>query len=138
MNLLEFKLEAWSDADLHLHLPETDHMFKIVESDTAESVGSIGYWQKTWHEQLVHEMGWQVLPAFQGLRIATKAGEAILGRARSDRRYQFLHAFPSVSNPASNAICRKLGFTLIEACQVEYPAGSFMLINDWRIDLYQE
>jgi RimJ/RimL family protein N-acetyltransferase len=119
----------------YLQLPETDHMFAITWHD--ESVGSVGYWQKTWHNQLVYEMGWLVLPAYQGRGLATKAGEAVIERARSDHRYQFMHAFPSMANPASNAICRKLGFSLIETCELEYPHGHFMTINDWRLDLFE-
>jgi RimJ/RimL family protein N-acetyltransferase len=48
-----------------------------------------------------------------------------------------LHAFPSVGNASSNALCRRLGFTLLGACDFEYPAGSGTLMrsNDWRLDL---
>jgi hypothetical protein len=56
--------------------------------------------------------------------------------ARSERKHRFLHAFPSVDNAPSNAICRKLGFTLVEECEFEYPPGSFMRCNDWRLDLF--
>ena len=62
------------------------------------------------------------------------AREAIT-RARSDGKHRFLHAFPSVDNHPSNAICQKLGFILIEECEFEYPRGSFMRCNDWRLDL---
>jgi RimJ/RimL family protein N-acetyltransferase len=120
----------------YLQLPETDHMFTIVLDDVAKPVGSIGYWQKNWHGGLVFEMGWQVLSTYQGRGIATNAGEAILALARADHRYQFIHAFPSVSNPASNAICRKLRFSLLGEYAVEYPPGHPMTINDWRLDLF--
>lgn len=40
-----------------------------------------------------------------------------------------------MDNPPSNALCRKLGFTLVEECEVEYPVGSFTRCNDWRLDL---
>lgn len=59
-----------------------------------------------------------------------------IAMARLDGKHQFLHAFPSVDNPPSNAICRKLGFTLVEACEFEYPVGSFIQCNDWRLDLF--
>jgi RimJ/RimL family protein N-acetyltransferase len=78
------------------------------------------------------------LPEYQGQGIATKAGEAVIEHARQEHRHQFMHAFPSVSNTASNAICRKLGFTLIEECQFEYPPGHLMQCNDWRLDLFEE
>jgi RimJ/RimL family protein N-acetyltransferase len=121
----------------YLRLPETDHMFKIVWGTQSEAVGSIGYWEKTWRDQLVYEMGWFILPAYQGRGIATQAGEVVIEQACLEHRHQFMHAFPSVSNVPSNAICRKLGFALIEACEFEYPPGNFMKVNDWRFDLFR-
>ena len=123
----------------YLRLPEagTDHMFKIVWVPNFEAVGNVGYWRKTWREQSIYETGWLVLPAYQGQGIATKAASAAIEHARLQPKYQFMHAFPSVANAASNAICRKLGFTLIEACQVEYPPGHPLIVNDWRLDLFR-
>jgi len=46
-----------------------------------------------------------------------------------------MHAFPNVDNAPSNAICRKLGFELQEACEFEFPTGHFTPGNDWRLDL---
>ncbi len=122
----------------YLQLPETDHMFKIVSSATSEPLGSIGYWEKTWRDKLIYETGWFILPAYQRRGIATKAGEAVLEHARQEHRHQFMHAFPSVSNAASNAICRKLGFSLVEECEFEYPPGNFMTVNDWHFDLFRK
>ena len=124
----------------YLHLPEdgTDHMFRVVWAPTGEGVGSVGYWRKTWREQSVYEIGWLILPAYQGQGIATKAAAAAIDHARREAKYQFMHAYPSVENPASNAICRKLGFTLVEECQLEYPPGRSMTVNDWRLDLFRE
>src|ERR1044071_6134693 len=122
----------------YLQLPETDHMFVILYGPKSEPVGSIGYWEKSWRDQLTYEMGWFVLPAYQGHGIATKAGEAVLEHARLEHRHQFMHAFPSIDNPASNAICRKLGFTLIEECQFEYPPGHLMIVNDWCFELFEK
>jgi RimJ/RimL family protein N-acetyltransferase len=122
----------------YLHLPEsgTDHMFKIVWRPSDEGVGSVGYWRKIWRDQEVYETGWLVLPGYQGRGVATEATGAVIEHARREPKYQFMHAFPSVENAASNAICRKLGFTLVEKCQVEYPPGHAMTINDWRLDLF--
>ena len=121
----------------YTHLPEdgTDHMFKVVWAPTGEGVGNVGYWRKTWREQSVYEMGWLILPEFQGLGIATDAAAAVIAHAAQKPKYRFMHAFPSVENAASNAICRKLGFTLLEECQLEYPPGRSMTVNDWRLDL---
>jgi RimJ/RimL family protein N-acetyltransferase len=123
----------------YIRLPESgiDHMFKVIWSPSGEGVGNVGYWRKTWRDQAVYETGWLVLPEYQGRGIATKATAAVIEHARREPKYQFLHAFPSVENPASNAICRKLGFTLVEECQVEYPPGRSMTVNDWRLELFQ-
>jgi RimJ/RimL family protein N-acetyltransferase len=110
-------------------------MFKIVHEATGEAVGSVGYWDSNHHGEDIYEMGWLVLPAFQGRGIASAAVAQALAIARSDGKYRSLHAFPSIDNPPSNALCRKLGFTLVEECEFEYPKGSFMRCNDWRLDL---
>ena len=110
-------------------------VFKIVLRSTGEAVGSVVYWERTWRGEQVYEIGWEVLPAFQGRGIASAATTQAIAMARSDGKHRFLHAFPSVDNFPSNTICRKLGFTLVEECEFEYPKGSFMRCNDWRLDL---
>ncbi|HEX8032993.1 MAG TPA: GNAT family N-acetyltransferase [Ktedonobacterales bacterium] len=114
----------------------TDRMFKIIVESTGEAVGSVGYWERGWRGEQVYEAGWSVLPAFQGRGIAGMATAQAIARARADGKHRFLHAFPSVDNPPSNALCRKLGFTLVGACEVEYPKGHFMRCNDWQFDLH--
>lgn len=51
-------------------------------------------------------------------------------------RHRFLHAYPSIDNPPSNALCRKLGFELMGEYDFEYPPGHQMRCNDWRFDLF--
>jgi len=123
---------------IRLSESETDHMFKIVCEPGGEGVGSVGYWRKVWREQQIYEMGWLVLPEYQGQGIGTKAAAALIAEVSVEPKYRFMHAFPSISNPASNAICRKLGFTLIEECQFEYPAGRSTWVNNWRLDLFED
>ena len=86
----------------------------------------------------VYEVGWSVIPSFQGRGIAVAATSLVLARAREDGEHRFVHAFPAVDNPASNAICRRLGFTLLEVCRFEYPPGNWMNCNDWQLDLAVE
>ena len=69
-----------------------------------------------------------------GVALALTAAQAI-ELAKRDGSHRFMHAFPNVENGASNAICRKLGFELLEACEFEFPKGHFMTCNDWRLDL---
>ncbi|GLV55703.1 hypothetical protein KDH_25470 [Dictyobacter sp. S3.2.2.5] len=110
-------------------------MFKIVHVATGKAVGSVGYWDTSHNGEDIYEAGWLVVPAFQGKGIASKATALAIAQARLDGKYRFLHAFPSVENQPSNAVCRKLGLTLIEECEFEYPKGHFMRCNDWCIDL---
>ena len=111
-------------------------MFKIVDEATGEAAGSVGYWEREWRGEQVYETGWSVLPAFQGRGIAAAATALAIDAARAERKHRFLHAYPSVDNAPSNAICRKLGFTLLGEAEFEYPKGSFMTCNDWRLDLF--
>lgn len=110
-------------------------MFAVLLLPGLETVGSIGYWERVWHDETVYETGWGILPGFQGRGIAVAAGEAAVASAAAERRHRYVHAFPSVGNPASNAICRRLGFVLVAECDFEYPPGATMRCNDWRLDL---
>ena len=117
--------------------PGTGLMYAVVLPD-GQRAGIIGYWERTWQHELIYETGWHVLPAFQGRGIATAAARAVTGRARAQHRHRHLHAFPAAGHPASNAICRKAGFTLCGETGFEYPAGTIMRCNDWRLDLWPE
>ncbi|MCX4747900.1 GNAT family N-acetyltransferase [Kitasatospora sp. NBC_01287] len=119
---------------------ETAQMFGVVLAETGEVAGSIGYWEHEWRGEPGYETGWGVLPAFQGrgiaaAAVAAAAVAAAAAAARAERGHRWLHAFPSVDNLASNALCRRAGFTLVEACDFEYPPGNLMRCNDWRLDL---
>jgi RimJ/RimL family protein N-acetyltransferase len=114
---------------------EDNRMFKIVEVASGAGVGSVGFWTKEWRDEQVYEIGWMVVPEFQGRGIAAAATAQAIEHAKSEERHPFLHAFPNLDNAPSNAICRKLGFELLEACEFEFPKGHFMTCNDWRLDL---
>jgi RimJ/RimL family protein N-acetyltransferase len=158
------QLEPWADKDLgllqrlntpeiwaHLGGPETEEQvlkrharYLDVESGSGGmftvlldgvTAGSIGFWEREWQDATVYETGWNVLPEFQGKGVATAAAKAIIDRASAAGRHRWLHAYPSVDNPASNAICRKAGFTFAGEHDFEYPKGSFMRCNDWRHEL---
>lgn len=110
-------------------------MFKIVDATTGERLGSVGYWNKAWNDMIVYETGWLVVPEAQGRGIATIATEKAMTRAKEDGKHRYVHAFPSVDNLASNAICRKLGFEFLGEHDFEFPPGHWMRCNDWRLDL---
>jgi RimJ/RimL family protein N-acetyltransferase len=115
--------------------PGSGAMFKIVD-ENGEATGSVGYWEKEWRGGTVYETGWSVLPEHQGRGLAGAGTRLVIEEARAQRRHRWLHAFPSVDNAPSNAICRKLGFELLGAEEFEYPKGYWMRCNDWRLDLF--
>lgn len=110
--------------------------FVVLFGPDAVAAGWVGYWEMEWQDDAVWEAGWSVLPEFQGRGIATSATALVAERARAEKTHRFLHAFPSVGNGPSNAICRHAGFILLGEVDVEYPRGSQMRSNDWRLDLF--
>ena len=106
--------------------------FRIV--DGGESAGWVGFWEREWRGEKVYEIGWSVLPDFQGRGLATAATGLALEATRADHVPALpVQAFPGVENAPSNAVCRKLGFSLVEADMAfEFPPGTMMVCNDWR------
>ena len=113
-------------------------MFVIIVGPGGVAAGSVGYWEREWRGQHIWEVGWSVLPEFQGQGVGTRAIAAVVEWARAEGKHRFMHAFPSIENGPSNAICRKIGFTLQEEVEFEYPQGNFMRCNDWRLDLFAD
>jgi RimJ/RimL family protein N-acetyltransferase len=159
---IEVRLEPWTDADLpllrakntpemrrylggpepedkllarHRRYVEGTEMLRVVLVPGGEVVGSTGYWEKDWQGEPIYETGWAVLPEYQGRGIAPAAVRAVVVRAAAEGTRRYLHAFPSVENAPSNAVCRKVGFELLGECEFEYPPGQLMHCNDWRLDL---
>ena len=110
------------------------HMYKIVADDPDEELGTIGMWQIDWKGPQTYEMGWFVLPEYQGKGVATEAARLIISQARSNPDVRYIHAYPAVSNAASNAIARKIGMENLGQFDNEGFAG-ILRCNDWRIDL---
>jgi RimJ/RimL family protein N-acetyltransferase len=156
------RLESWSERDQPLlqqllGVPEmTEHVGgpegpeKIAERQAryqvpgsrqyrivvdGEDAGWVGYWEREWLGEKVWETGWSVLPGFQGRGLASEATRQLIEIARAERTLRYVHAYPSLENAPSNAICRKVGFELMGDYEFEYPKGNFMRCNDWRYDL---
>jgi RimJ/RimL family protein N-acetyltransferase len=116
--------------------PGAGQMLTVTLPD-GQRAGIIGYWERPWQGEQVYETGWNILPAFQGRGLATAAAGAVAALARAQRRHRDLHAFPAADHPASNAICRKAGFTLLGETDFEYPPGTSMRCNDWWLELFK-
>jgi RimJ/RimL family protein N-acetyltransferase len=123
-------------------IPGETRMFRI--DDDGRPAGSIGYWEKDWQGNTVYETGWAVMPRFQGRGVALAATLALIAVLKPEARNPCLHAFPSPENLASNAICRKAGFTLLGEAAFEFPPGHIMrcktgdMISRRRLELRLE
>jgi RimJ/RimL family protein N-acetyltransferase len=106
----------------------------IVPGPGEEAAGTLCVWEHQWRGEPMNEMGWMVLPEHQGRGLASGAVRAMLERARAEDRWGVIHAFPGVTNAASNAICRGAGFEHVETVDFEY-AGRLLRCNLWRVDV---
>jgi RimJ/RimL family protein N-acetyltransferase len=107
----------------------------ILPDETAgRAVGNVSIWQHERDGVPVVEMGWMLLREFHGRGYGSEAVHLTLLRALAEDRWRVIHAFPGITNPASNAMCRKNGFTMLGETEVDY-RGHVFSANHWRIDL---
>jgi RimJ/RimL family protein N-acetyltransferase len=96
--------------------------------------GSVVLWS---HEDIggtvMSEIGWMVLPEFQGRGIATTAVRILLALAREQDRWGLVHAFPATTNAPSNAVCRSAGFRFAGEQDTPF-AGRVLRTNHWVIN----
>lgn len=69
----------------------------------------------------------------QGKGYGSEAVRLTLLRAKAEAGWGTIHAFPGVTNGASNAICRKLGFEQLEECEGIWD-DHLIRSNHWRLD----
>ena len=109
--------------------PHAGCQFTILAGPLHALAGNVGYWESEWKGEIGWEMGWFVLPEFQGRGVATAATRLVIDLITRLQSHKFISAFPSVNNHPSNAICKKLGFTLTEQASSEYPPGSKRVLH---------
>ncbi|MFD4421177.1 GNAT family N-acetyltransferase [Agromyces sp. NPDC058484] len=116
---------------LRLQREGTGFQFRIVIAGHPEGVGIVGYWHRDEGGQATLEAGWSVEAAYRGRGIAPAAVVAMLEQVRAAGETLPVHAYPRVDNPASNAVCRKAGFTLLGEVDFEVAPGRVLHTNDW-------
>jgi RimJ/RimL family protein N-acetyltransferase len=112
----------------------TNPWWFVIVTDDGESAGEIGIWEAEHHGSTVHETGWMLARAFHGRGLASAALALLLDRARAEPRFEQLHAWPGVTNPASNALCRKFGFELLGEEDGGY-RDAVLRVNHWVLTL---
>jgi RimJ/RimL family protein N-acetyltransferase len=106
---------------------------KMIVDDAGGAAGTVVLWSHPEDGVPVSEIGWMVLPEFQGRGLGKQAVGILLGMAREDGRWGQVHAFPAMTNGPSNGICRSLGFRLVEEREVLF-AGRLLRTNHWVVD----
>ena len=97
-------------------------------------IGQIGVFNSAPAGEPVHEVGWSILPDYHGRGLGSRALAMLIARLRGDGDREWIHAYPSVGNAPSNALCEKLGFEL--AGQASFPyRGTELRCNHWRLRL---
>ncbi len=119
---------------LRLQREGTAFQFRVVIPGHPEGVGMVGYWHRDEDGEPALEAGWSVEKQYRGRGIAPAAVTAMLALAHAAGETLPLHAYPRVDNPASNAVCRKAGFTLLGERDFEVTPGRILHTNDWVID----
>ena len=119
--------------DVQAAAADTEWIKMIVPGEALAGVvaGSVALWSHGRDSgEPVTEIGWMVLPEFQGRGLAKRAVRMLLELARDDGRWGLVHAFPAITNAPSNGICRSLGFRFAgeqdvtyRPCAAEQPLG---------------
>ena len=104
--------------------------FVIVPGRGEAAAGQIGIWRAEFDGGEIDEVGWMLLPAYQGRGLASQALALLLERVRLAGAFDAIHAFPGVTNAPSNALCRKFGFRLTEEREVDFSGGP-LRVNHW-------
>jgi RimJ/RimL family protein N-acetyltransferase len=113
-----------------------DSWIKMIVAGAAPKAvaGTVSLWS---HDEdgggPVSEIGWMVLPEFQGRGLAKQAVRTLLELARDDGRWGLVHAFPATTNGPSNGICRSVGFKFADERDVTF-AGRVLRSNHWVIN----
>ena len=106
----------------------------VPDPDVPEVVaGSVTIWSHDTDDGPMSEIGWMILPQFQGRGLGKRAARTLLEQARDEHRWGVVHAFPATSNGASNGICRSLGFRFVAERDVTF-ADRVLRSNHWAID----
>ncbi|WP_406422892.1 GNAT family N-acetyltransferase [Streptomyces sp. NBC_00873] len=108
-------------------------MIVLDERDPAALAGTVTLWSHSDDGEQISEIGWMVLPEFQGRGVGKRAVRALLELARDDDRWGLVHAFPATTNAPSNGICRSLGFQFLEERDVTF-ADRVLQTNHWFIE----
>ncbi|MFI6153105.1 GNAT family N-acetyltransferase [Kitasatospora sp. NPDC051170] len=105
---------------------------RMIVTDEGETAGGVALWSMEEDGVTVSEIGWAVLPEFQGKGLAKAAVRQLLDEAAEDGRWGEVEANPGVTNGPSNGICRATGFQLRGERELTF-ADRLLRTNQWVV-----
>ena len=119
---------------LRLQREGTAHQFRIAIPGIQRASASSGTGSASTTRTAL-EAGWSVEEEYRGRGIAPAAVIAMLEWARANGDTLPRARLPAGRQPASNAVCRKAGFTLRGEEDFEVTPGNVLHTNDWVVEL---
>jgi RimJ/RimL family protein N-acetyltransferase len=108
---------------------------KVIPDGAASAAATVIVFESSHENETIYEIGWMILPEFQNRGIVSAAVRAVLQKARAERKFERIHAFPTVPNGPSNRVCEKNGFVNLGECDYGF-GGHILRCNHWRIDVF--
>ncbi|WP_061965248.1 GNAT family N-acetyltransferase [Demequina aurantiaca] len=120
---------------LLLPIGHLGQQFRVIIPGHPEGVGMVGYWVRTDIPERTLECGWSIEAQYRGRGIATIATTTMIQFLREGGETCLLHAYPRIDNAASNAVCRKAGFSLVGAVKDPSVGAGEIELNDYAMEL---
>ncbi|WP_062211954.1 GNAT family N-acetyltransferase [Demequina oxidasica] len=120
---------------LRLPVDGSGQQFRVTIPGHPEGVGMVGWWVQSDRAIRTLECGWSIEPESRGRGIAPAATLALIHSLRERGEGGVLHAYPRVDNAASNAVCRKAGFSLAGTVTDPSVGAGVLVLNDCVVKL---
>ena len=118
-------LDLWESGEVRMFRIEVD----------GEAAGYAGWWEEVHDDMPVYEVGCVVEPQWHGHGVASAALSELVRLAATTGDRHLIVGYAHVDNEASNALCRRVGFSLVGTGSYPLEDGEDPLsVNVWMID----
>ena len=102
----------------------------IVPDPATGPVGLVAIWRTPWEGGTIHEFGVMFRPEHQRRGLGVAASLRLFDEVRATGTVPEVHAFTTVGNEGAARGCRRLGFTLLGDCDLDYE-GEALRCHHW-------
>jgi RimJ/RimL family protein N-acetyltransferase len=102
----------------------------VVPDDEDEPVGLVAVWRTPWEGGTIHEFGIMFRPEHQRRRLGLAASLQLFDEVAAAGTVPEVHAFTAVGNEPADQGCRRLGFTPVGECDLDYE-GEALRCRHW-------